>query len=430
MFINLRCAVLAALLLAITPWSHAIAWDPNAGADILPPHRQTAPRSYRSKPMQPTYSRHAFAPVVQSRVVHVPMSASTYTAVQLAPLPAPVAAPAFTPPVPSYTPPPVMPEPAPVAAAVPVARQVPVQNPPPAYAAQPVSAPIMATEPAPSPYIAQQQSRSAPPVSGYDNEPIYPPPAMQPYVPPSDPNAGAYSGSAGLEYYHDNYQEDSLSLDNEATYFAATGALTYSQNHWFISGDTRVAYGWNDYSSPSGTLSDVPQWEFDTRVTAGIESRYGERGMFRPYIGLGNRYFRDELKGEITNLNAVGYDRRIVQWYLPVGVQYRYTGPSGWHYNPTLEYMHLLYGNVSSRLRGTGLGLENVENRQKSGFGGIRGEFMIGQRTASGNGFEFGPFVRYWDIDDSELENDSLGNTWQEPANTRLQLGATVRYLF
>jgi hypothetical protein len=113
-----------------------------------------------------------------------------------------------------------------------------------------------------------------------------------------------------------------------------------------------------------------------------------------------------------------------------VGITHTSTQGS-WTIRKNLEADALLYGNVSSRL-GTIPGFGNVENDQDPFSGwGARGELMLGKVNAQGYGYEFGPFFRYWWVDDSNTEFDGVsGGTYLEPENTRLQIGATARWLF
>lgn len=55
------------------------------------------------------------------------------------------------------------------------------------------------------------------------------------------------------------------------------------------------------------------------------------------------------------------------------------------------------------------------DNTQHDGYG-LRGEIMIGQKPSSVSdiGWEFGPFVRYWNIKDSNITTAPDGSQWIE----------------
>jgi hypothetical protein len=58
---------------------------------------------------------------------------------------------------------------------------------------------------------------------------------------------------------------------------------------------------------------------------------------------------------------------------------------------------------------------------------------MMGQRYPNGMGWQFGPFLRYWNIPNSEFDTNGAfapGVGAIEPKNTRLQVGAKLKFLF
>lgn len=234
----------------------------------------------------------------------------------------------------------------------------------------------------------------------------------------------------GVEAFYDNYKEPISSTVevNEKAYFGAVnGAYIYNWSQYMAAAELRASYGRDDYKSPSGTLSNIPQYEFEGRMLGGFRLPIdGGGSVFVPYLGLGSRYFFDNAKGLVTNLGAHAYDRRILQFYLPIGVS-AHLYDNGWVYSPLLEFDPLLAGKVNTRL-GSIAGYENINTTQHRGWG-WRGEFMVGQQYKD-FGWEAGPYFRYWDIKDSNTATDSSGNVFYEPQNTRLQAGASVRFNF
>ena len=104
---------------------------------------------------------------------------------------------------------------------------------------------------------------------------------------------------------------------------------------------------------------------------------------------------------------------------------YSYRAESGWTYNPMLEFDAMVYGSVRSQLSPiTGF---DITNTQHNGYG-LRGEFMIGHSLGS-HEIQFGPFIRYWTVQDSEPQPDPGDPRYYfyEPHNTRLQAGAALR---
>jgi len=332
---------------------------------------------------------------------------------------------------------------------VPAAPTV-ISAPPIAYQPAPISyAPAAAAAPAPYTAPAPAQTYVAPPAYTPPPAPapVYQAPAAQPYAVPMTQNApqpswqdSSMAGkpadrlALGVEAFYDNYREDSVDLDNKAIYGSITGDYAhFFDPRWFAGMDGRVSYGSNDYESSTGSIDGIPQWEFEGRAKGGYRFLVGNSTLDL-YSGLGARYFRDNFKGESATVGGItyfGYDRRIFQAYIPIGLTQ--TNKMGnWTVRKNIEADALLYGNVSSRLEGTGLAVGNVENKQDPFSGlGIRGELTFANLDAQQRGWEFGPFIRYWYVDDSKDKFDPISAaTYLEPENTRLQLGATVRYLF
>lgn len=259
---------------------------------------------------------------------------------------------------------------------------------------------------------------------------------------PTLSNAGNSTYSIGIEGFRDTYRETSLDLETNTNFGSVTANYSNSGKTGFFSLDGRASYGTDDYESPSGKLSGVPQWEFELRGRFGItKPLWG--GSFSPYTGVGMRYYRDEGKGYYTDTGAAAYDRRIFQAYIPIGASLSYITEDGWHITPQAEADLMFYGNVNSRLTnvgtvfipgvGTGQFLDPAYNRQKYGIG-ARGELMFGK--SSGNySWQVGPFVRYWYVPESEetTYTDGSGNPVVdvlEPTNSRTQVGLAARVIW
>lgn len=231
----------------------------------------------------------------------------------------------------------------------------------------------------------------------------------------------------GVEGFYSAYRENIAALDETGPFGSVTAGYThYFGTNWYSALDLRGSYGEVQYSSMSGTIDNIKQWETEDRVLLGRVSPTESGNRLKTYFGLGARYFSDESKGTISSTGAYGYDRRILQFYVPIGVTYE-AQSNGFTYAPNLEVDPVFWGNVSSRLANVP-GYEDVENHQSSGIG-LRGEFMIGQLNDAGAGWQAGPFVRFWYFPDSDTATNSSG-TWVEPENTRLQAGAALKLLF
>jgi hypothetical protein len=278
------------------------------------------------------------------------------------------------------------------------------------------------------PYVAQPAPTIAP--APLTAQPAYQPPfapAPSAEAPPAVAGTQALEWYGGAQLFYDKYREPTIDLETHTAYGALTGGFDYYQGWLYTGVDARASYGQAEYESGSGELSAIPEQEYELRWKIGYNYTEDGRG-FIPFTGLGIRYYQMDLKGEVTSLGALGYDRNIFQLYMPFGM--RFDGPfAGWNVRSQIEADLLLYGNVSSRL-GTIGGYENANNRQSfASGGGLRGEMMFAHREGGGAYYEFGPFFRYWKVGDSETDSQPLG-TFLEPENDRMQVGAELRYRF
>ena len=378
---------------ALISLSHrAAAFDPNAGADdtyVAPGHQ--------AQPAYVTPRRYARS----ADIAYVPAAYAPVT-----PAPAPVIAPRQD----IYETPPSAPA---IAAVPPAQRMVPVEQP----------------------AVARQDIYEAPPVAPAPVYPAAPPPAAVPYQPAytsfaaaPQPTHKVNQYSLGVDGFWDRYREPIADLETNSAFGGLTGSWThYYDPLWFSKVELRGDYGREDYKSISGSEDGITAWEYDARMLAGYDKDTGGGGHIKPYLGLDMRYYREDGKGGVTSLDKEGYDRRILQFFLPVGVTYDMPTSSGYHLVPTLEGGPLLYGNVSSRL-GNIPGNTNEVNHQHSGYE-VRGDFMVDKLNAQGQGLEFGPFIRYYHVDDSDITGTGI-DRGGEPNNSRLQVGGKASVLF
>ncbi len=238
----------------------------------------------------------------------------------------------------------------------------------------------------------------------------------------------------GVEGFQDHYQETSVDLSEHTRYGSLTADYIHSANGYFTAVQARGSYGRDNYKSSSGIINDIPQYEGELRLITGISIPIPEIGGVKaivPFIGLGGRFFYDNSKNQVTNTGFYGYDRRIAQFYIPLGAKWEFTH-SGITFWPTAEFDPLFYGYVNSRFRNFDPASKNLVNKQNSGFG-VRGELMAGQKL-EGYSWQIGPFFRYWKVKDSNLDFNNSGNGnagyYLEPENKRLQAGAALRVQF
>lgn len=175
------------------------------------------------------------------------------------------------------------------------------------------------------------------------------------------------------------------------------------------------------------TLSNIPDVVMEGRLLAGKDLMW--RGyQFTPYSGFGARYLKDDTSdvygtfvyaGNTYSIN--GYTRKSEYYYLPLGVDVSKSFGSVWSVGTNAEFDYLLYGKQRSYIETTSGGVP--ENRQGDGYG-LRASLRVEMMTRL-CGVSVEPFVRYWDIEDSEVANGIM-----EPSNTTREIGLKVGLLF
>lgn len=188
----------------------------------------------------------------------------------------------------------------------------------------------------------------------------------------------------------------------------------------------RYASGELNYKG-SGLMKDKDNsvWEF--RGLLGKDYLIDDNALITPYLGFGFRYLLDKGNGRVSSDGHLGYDRHSHYWYLPVGISARI--PKGaWTTDINVEYAFLLHGLQVSDFGSAsipGFDNPNVNNAQDKGFG-LQASTKF-TYVKPGLNFYIKPFIRYWNIEDSDVKSavvlNSLGN-WYEPQNTTFEAGS------
>jgi hypothetical protein len=209
-----------------------------------------------------------------------------------------------------------------------------------------------------------------------------------------------------------------------------TGTYAFA-NDWFVRADARYAYGPAKYNG-SGTQSNIPYSYYDVRGLFGYDFSFSELGGFvlAPYTGIAYRYLFDNQGGQ-TSSGSSSYNRESNYVYLPLGITHRMKVDGNRQLETVLEYDYLIQGTQVSHLSQASSYLLDVTNQQYRGYG-----LRLSSMYYSG-AWSFGPYVNYWNIQDSNHISQSVvvngtryTSTWYEPANTTLELGLKLAYSF
>jgi len=250
--------------------------------------------------------------------------------------------------------------------------------------------------------------------------------AAQPTTPQIDINTDQ-GFEVGLQVSDYRYQEHVVANTEFMHQTSAKYGLTFDgtaafQHGLFLTGDFRFAYSKNDYwSAPTGNIKNfADDFIGEGRLLFGKDVIYGDvptTGFTfdtSPYLGVGYR----DLWNDSSAISG-GYRRNSEYFYVPLGLTERFRVQDNARITANAEYDLLLQGRQTSYLSDVSGNLPDVENDQNHGYG-IRGSVMYEQQHWS-----IGPFVNYWNIDQSNIS--AIGD---EPHNQTLEYGGQARYRF
>lgn len=235
----------------------------------------------------------------------------------------------------------------------------------------------------------------------------------------------------GLEGGDYHYSEPNFArLDGAEFGLDATYAYKWSDGLVFKA-NVIADFGSLDYASNgTGTSSGTTLYEQDYRALFGDQLQFGRYNTVLPYIGLGFRMLFDGNGEQISSTGNFGYDRRSEYLYVPLGATFDFKLGS-WRIMPTAEYDYLIHGWQTSYLRDLGFD-QNLENDQTHGYG-LRGDLMFKPPINFYN-LTVGPYVRYWNIGESNQQPLSVGGVPAgyalEPQNETTEVGlrASIRF--
>lgn len=220
-------------------------------------------------------------------------------------------------------------------------------------------------------------------------------------------------------------------MDDKATMLGIHAAISSDANkadeaYWKL--NSTLQFGDMDYrSAGTGTMSGHDDTIFELRGVIGKRSISLNNIPITPYIGLGYHYLIDDSEGMQTTTGHYGYLREQTYLYTPVGIEFSdiQIFGSAWQFGVNFEYDFLWYGENTTDLTSVDGPVLNFE--QEDGYG-----LRTSARFYTQN-FVIEPFIKYWNIDDSEIvEFESGGEIFgfYEPENTTLEYGVKLAYKF
>ncbi len=238
------------------------------------------------------------------------------------------------------------------------------------------------------------------------------------------------SVDAGVEMSHITYKEPGIMKQTGIMYGVHAAYEDHDgPSYWKIEG--KLSYGQVDYtgSLSSGTphtFNNINDYLIEMRGLKGLQG--GESpSPLQPYIGLGYRYLYDGSDKDIY-----GYRRESNYIYVPIGLERRPEMNPGWSFGAVIEYDLFLWGKQISHLSDVNPGYSDAQNSQSTGYG-VRGSLLFYRKGAE-NDVIIEPFVRYWNIKESEVDlvtfNGSPYTYLVEPDNNSTEIGIKFRMRF
>lgn len=218
------------------------------------------------------------------------------------------------------------------------------------------------------------------------------------------------------------YDEPSVMEEKGMMYGVGT-SYTYRKDYMF-NVEARYSYGQVDYKN-SGTIDNIDDFVLEFRGLVGYDfSRYEGYGI-TPYVGIGYRYLNDDSSGMTSSTGARGYERESNYFYSPIGIELINPLNNNWSMGMILEYDYFWKGVQKSHISDAVSGFNDLENDQNEGYG-LRASLRFEKKGREVD-FLIEPFVRYWNIEQSETENITYsGALWGygwEPENNSTEIG-------
>ena len=238
-----------------------------------------------------------------------------------------------------------------------------------------------------------------------------------------------YEWELAGEVSHITYDEPNV-MEEEGVMYGVLGSYTY-RHDIMIRGEARFSYGQVDYKN-SGTINNIDDYMLEFRGLAGYDLPVFGSSTLTPYAGFGYRYLNDDTSGMVSSTGALGYERESNYFYSPLGVEITTPMDNGWSLGVILEYDYFWKGIQKSHLSDASTSFNDLENDQNEGYG-LRASLKL-QIETEDKDFLIEPFIRYWDIKQSETTNITYngvlwGYGW-EPENTSTEFGLKLAVIF
>jgi len=234
-----------------------------------------------------------------------------------------------------------------------------------------------------------------------------------------------------IKYKESQMKETGMMLGLSGAY-TYRGSLTEKLDKMMLRVDGHLGGGQVNYDGQlnDGTpykIKNINDFLAEIRTVAGYDFGVFSSSTITPYFGIGYRYLMDDLAKD-----SAGYLRESNYFYSPLGFETKTPLAKGWSIGFTAEYDIFWFGQQKSHLSDVAASLSDVTNDQREGYG-VRGSVKL-TKASDKVDFFIEPFVRYWNIAESDESAVSYGGeiigTAVEPKNHSTEFGLRLGAAF
>ncbi|MCC6758380.1 MAG: hypothetical protein IT395_01970 [Candidatus Omnitrophica bacterium] len=239
------------------------------------------------------------------------------------------------------------------------------------------------------------------------------------------------TATLGVETQYNRFKSDTMK--EHGILYGANGAYTYRgrlvmdklpKGMFRLEG--RIIFGRIQFDGQlfDGNHYDIKKakdFDGEVRSLVGYDFPVFSSTTVTPFIGMGYRYFRDDL----SKSNA-GYRRISNYFYTPVGFETRTPFGTGWSAGLVLEYDLFWFGRQDTYLSDLDPLFSDLTNDQDSGYG-FKTSIKVRKEMDDKN-YVLEPYVSYWNAGSSDTQKVYHtgvygGLNYQEPESSTTEIG-------
>lgn len=232
-------------------------------------------------------------------------------------------------------------------------------------------------------------------------------------------------------YYRYDEPKPEVDVEDKGALLGLGVGYTHVHGAWMARLRGSAALGSIDYSSVDGKLKDITQKIGQLEIHVGRDFDFLGGSTLTPFVGVGARKLIDEFGGrEVDGLK--GYDRHIRYEYAIAGFDLHTAERDDRNFTISAQYARLIGGSSKAYFGREDPDTPNLNLKFKDGGYGLDVAATMNFQRSAGV-ISVGPFVRYWNIEESAprefVEGDFIV-TFVEPANTTWKAGVRAVYRF